>query len=86
MLEWVIIYHDGQKMSIVKSTEKFWNDAPKDGVQVCLFKQGNKWQSVSGVDEYNFESPGAETKIGKLITDEQWKEVRNYMVNGKWRT
>lgn len=87
MTDWAIIYHDGTTLSIVKSSEMNWNDAPTNNVQIILFKiSETHWHAVKGMDEYTLAGcPGSETKFGLLITDEQWKDVRNAMVGMAWR-
>ena len=87
MAEWVIIYHDGIELSYVKSTQLTWNDAPTNNVQIVMLRRTmNHYHAIHGLDEYTLETcPGSETKFGKLITEEQWKEVRNFMVGMAWR-
>lgn len=82
---WAIIYHDGTKISVVKSTKVKWNDCETNNVQFLLVRLSNRYRSYSGIDDYIIDESGAETKCGKLITDEQFKECRNYMVSGKWK-
>lgn len=86
-MEWSIIYHDGTNLSIVKSTEMPWNDAPTANVQILLVRRAqNHWHAIHGQDDYNLIAcPGSETKTGLLITDEQWRQVRNTMMGSDWR-
>lgn len=84
MREWLLIYHDGNEMSVVSDTQQLWNDAPVQNVQALITRKKNYYQITQGIDEYLLDYPNSNVKFGKLITDEQWREIRNYIARGKW--
>jgi hypothetical protein len=86
MVEWYIIYHDGINLSHTNFKQSTWNDAPTNNVQILIIKNPQYFKTTQCIDEYHlYEWPGSETKFGKLITSEQWRDVRNFLVTGAWK-
>lgn len=84
IFDWTIIYNDGNGISVVKNSDETWDKAPDDNVQYVICKYGNRRVAISGLDEYTIPEPGSKTKYGKLISDEEWANTRQFMIYGDY--
>ncbi len=81
---WTIIYNDGNGISVVKSSEQTWNQAPSQNVQYVLYNYRRFTKAISGLDEYRIPEPQTSPKFGKLISDEEWARTRQFMIYGNY--
>lgn len=84
IFDWIIIYNDGNGITVVKSSDETWDNAPDYNVQYVICDYGNHKKSISGLDEYTIPQVGTTVKYGKLISDEQWAKTRQFMIYGNY--
>jgi hypothetical protein len=83
IIGWKIWFGDGTS---VNSFDETWNDAPKENVQVVCYYHGKGYRTFSsGCDEYALPSISSETKLGKLIPDEEFAIIKSRAMSDEWR-
>jgi len=82
--DWTIIYHDGNEITVIKDSDKEWNDAPDENVQYLICDYNGYRKAIAGLDEYTIPMSGTKTKYGKLLSDKEWARTRQFMIYGDY--
>jgi hypothetical protein len=83
IIGWKIWFGDGTS---VNSFDQSWEGAPKENVQVVCYYHGRGYRTFSsGCDEYFNPSISGESKLGKLIGDEDFEVIKRAAESDEWR-
>ncbi len=84
MVNWTLIYNDGNTIQRFSSLTHKWNDIPPDNVQFVSIWHGHYRRIYSGRDFYNIAEPNSTRKSGKLISDREFEKSREEMYKEKF--
>jgi hypothetical protein len=83
-MDWILIYNDGNNITVSKSDDINWNDAPSTNVQFLITENCRRRKAISGKDEYRIKNPTAIAKTGSLISNAEFRRTRNFMIYGDY--
>ncbi len=85
MIDWIVIYNDGNNITTSSSKRSAWNQAPSNNVQYLILVNclGHR-KAIGGLDEYNINEQGSNRKFGFLLSKEEFKKTRNFMIYGDY--
>lgn len=80
--KWKIIYNDGHTITTADSQKYSWDEAPSEYVQYLLLYDDGHRKVINGIDEYEL-SEHSSKKTGFLLSSEEWKRTKNFMIYDK---
>lgn len=85
MTDWILIYNNGNTISVEKSKNKEWNQAKQTEVQFLIIVKPNGLRhAITGMDNYNIPEPNSNAKQGSFISDAEYKRTRDFMIYGDY--
>jgi len=84
-MDWILIYNDGTNISVVKSQDVNWNNAPQNNVQFKIIIKCNGHRKITtGRDEYFIKEPNSNKKFGSFISDAEYRRTRHFLIYGDY--